>query len=905
MKRLFILGISALTALSALAQPRLREDNIDEILRALTVEEKANLLVGVNSDLYVAGVANGTRPVERLGIPPSIFSDGPAGVRIDPNRDPEKRVATGFPVGTLLASSWDTELVEKMTSAMGNEVLVYGIDALLAPGMNIHRNPLCGRNFEYFSEDPVLSGCIAAAYVRGIQSNGVGATVKHFAVNNQETNRTENNALISKRALREIYLKNFEIAVKEGKPWAVMSSYNALNGDYTQQKRDLLTTVLKDEWGFEGIVMTDWGYKQGTVKAVNAGNDVMEPGSQEEYERILAGIKDGSISEEQLNANVRRVLEFVVKTPKFRTWRRSDIRILKPGEVPGPDLKAHAAVAREAAAESIILLRNDHRTLPLSLDGQIALYGTSALHFIAGGTGSGEVHKPYVINLTDALQSAGFTLDAKLMAFYRDWDQSQKTASTLEREEVNWENVICPEAPLTRSSIEVQASANDVAVVVLGRNAGEGRDRTLEGDFELSDTERNLLRDVSQAFHARGKRMVVILNIGGVIETASWKHWADAILLPWSPGQEGANAVADILAGKVNPSGKLPMTFPNNYLDIPSSADFPADYDPYAPYHAKENVDYTFYSEDIWVGYRWFQTEGKDVSYPFGFGLSYTTFAYSKPVVKAGKDGFTASVTVTNTGSVAGREVVELYVAAPAGGLDKPARELKAFDKTRLLQPGESQVLTMEVDNYSLASFNESASAWEAAAGSYEVQFGASVADIRVTSPYTLKKALTWPVHDVLGMQGGEPLLPVSATPAGRGLRYEYYEGDFMSVKQILLSSNMPAQGIAPVFTTALKRREDHFGLRFTGLLKIDRGGVYQVSMTSDDGAVLYLGGRMILDIDRDGGGTASAWVNLEAGYHPISVIYFDNYMEEFLRVGLKGPGVSVENIPASMLYHE
>ena len=894
MKRLFILVVLALTALTAAAQPRLRKDNIDEIIQALTVEEKANLLVGVNSDPYVAGVANGTRPVERLGIPPTIFSDGPAGVRIDPNRDPGQRVATGFPVGTLIASSWDTDLVERMTTAMGSEVLVYGIDALLAPGMNIHRNPLCGRNFEYFSEDPVLSGKIAAAYVRGIQSNGVGATVKHFTANNQETNRTGNDALISQRALREIYLKNFEIAVKEGKPWAVMSSYNALNGDFTQQKRELLTTVLKEEWGFPGIVMTDWGFKEGTVKAVNAGNEVMEPGSEEEYERILVGIKDGRISEEQLNANVRRVLEFVLKTPRFRGYKYSA----------KPDLKAHAAVAREAAAGSIILLRNDRRTLPLSGDEQIALYGTTALHFIAGGTGSGEVHKPYVVNLTDALQAAGFRLDKKLEAFYRDWDKSQRSASMLEREEVTWENVICPEAPLTASSIEVQASANDVAVVVLGRNAGEGLDRTLAGDFELSEVERDLLRNVSEAYHARGKRMIVILNIGGVIETASWKHWADAILLPWSPGQEGANAVADILKGAVNPSGKLPMTFPNNYLDIPSSADFPADYDPYASFHAKENVDYTFYSEDIWVGYRWFQTEGKDVSYPFGFGLSYTTFAYSKPVVKAGKDGFTASVTVTNTGSVAGKEVVELYVAAPAGGLDKPARELKAFAKTKLLQPGESQVLTMEVDNYSLASFNESASAWEAASGAYEVQFGASVADIRATAPYTLKKALAWPVHDVLSMQGGDAFPAVEATPAGRGLKYTYHEGDFMSVQQVTASKPV-SEGIAPTFSAALKQREDHFGLVFTGLVKIDRGGVYQVSMVSDDGAVLYLDGRKVLDIDRDGGGTASEWAKLEAGFHRIRVEFFDNYMEEFLRVGLKGPGVSVENIPAPMLYHE
>ena len=894
MKRVSILLLAALICVAAPAQPRLKADNIDEVIKAMTLEEKANVLVGVQSDYLVSGVANGTRPVERLGISASVFSDGPAGVRFDPKRDPSVPVATGFPVGTLLASSWDTELIEKTTRAMGNEVLEYGIDVLLAPGMNIHRNPLCGRNFEYFSEDPVLSGKMAAAYVRGIQSNGVGSTVKHFAANNQETNRVENDALVSPRALREIYLKNFEIAVKEGKPWAVMSSYNKLNGEYTQQKRELLTTVLKEEWGFEGMVMTDWGRKEGTVKAVNAGNDVMEPGTDEEKERIIAGVKDGRISEEQLNANVRRVLEFVVKTPRYKGYQYSR----------KPDLKAHALVARQAAGESIVLLRNERRTLPLLEGAQMALYGTTALHFIAGGTGSGDVNKPYVVNLVDALQDAGFVLDRKLLAFYRSWDQTQQAVNAMRAEERDWNTEICPEAPLTMEAIEIQARNNELAVVVLGRNAGEGRDRGVENDFELSSVERELLQNVSEAYHARGKRVVVILNIGGVIETASWKHLADAILLPWSPGEEGANAIADILKGKVNPSGKLPMTFPNSYRDVPSSADFPLDYDEQAPYHDPENVDYTVYSEDIWVGYRYFQTEGKDVSYPFGYGLSYTTFAYSKPVVKAVAEGFSASVTVTNTGDVAGKEVVELYVAAPAGGLDKPVRELKAFAKTKLLAPGESQVLTMKVDNYSLASFNEKTSAWKAAAGSYEIQFGASVADIRAKAGYTLKKALSWPVNPVLGMPGDRLLPAVETTPAGRGLLYTYHEGNFMSVKDVAASPAL-ASGVAPMLTATLKQREDHFGLVFKGLLKIERAGKYRLTLHSDDGSKLWLDGQELMDLDRDAGGREEAWVSLEAGWHRLEVQFFDNYMEEFLRVGIKGPGISVENIPSYLLYHE
>ncbi len=309
MKRLFTILAFVGTAVFSYAQPKLASDNIDEVLKAMTLQEKATLLVGGAKAAMVEGVTSGmiaqvpgaagnTRPIERLGIPGTVLADGPAGVRISPTRQGTDKTfyATGFPVGTLLASSWDIGLVEKVTTAMGNEVLEYGVDVLLAPGMNIHRNPLCGRNFEYFSEDPLLSGKMAAAYVRGIQSNGVGTSIKHFAANNQETNRNENDSRISPRALREIYLKNFEIAVKEGKPWTVMSSYNKLNGEYTQQKEELLTTTLRDEWGFDGIVMTDWGSKENTVKSAKSGNDLMEPGNQREIDRIVNAVKEGTLS---------------------------------------------------------------------------------------------------------------------------------------------------------------------------------------------------------------------------------------------------------------------------------------------------------------------------------------------------------------------------------------------------------------------------------------------------------------------------------------------------------------------------------------------------------------------------------------------------------------------------------
>ena len=887
-----LVAVGLLTGLAAAAQPRLQENNIDEVLSAMTLEEKVSLLVGTSSDNLVPGFAGGTRAIPRLGIPQTIFSDGPAGVRIDPNRDPAHTVATGFPVGTLLASSWDTDLVERTTAVLGNEVLEYGVDVLLAPGMNIHRNPLCGRNFEYFSEDPLLSGKIAAAYVRGVQSNGVGTSIKHYAANNQETNRVENDALVTRRALREIYLKNFEIAVKEGNPWTVMSSYNKLNGNYTQQDYDLLSTVLRDEWGFQGIVITDWGVKDNTVQSAKAGNDLMDPGDPVEIQRILDGVRDGRLSMEEVDRNVRRILEYVVKTPHFRQYAFSR----------HPNLEEHAKMAREAAGESIVLLKNQCRTLPLKGTERVALYGVTSQDFIAGGTGSGEVNKPYVVNMVQAMEAAGFTLDQRLKKYYEVEAKALQLRFDMEFEEDREHR---EEPFLTATAIQYQASVNDVAVVVFGRQAGEGKDRRLEEDFELSATEKELLVNLHNAYHPRGKRVVVVLNIGGVIETASWKHLADAIVLPWSPGQEGANAIADILTGKVNPSGKLPMTFPNNYLDIPSSADFPYDYDPFGAYHKKENVDFTYYSEDIWVGYRYYQTVGMDVSYPFGYGLSYTTFAYSKPVVKAGADGFTASITVTNTGSVAGKEAVQLYVSAPAGGLEKPARELKAFAKTKLLQPGESQVLTMTVDNYSLASFSEAASAWEAAAGSYQVLFGASVADIRAGTTYTLKKALTWPVNNVLKMQGGTYFPAVKdAKPAGPGLRYSYREGGYMSVDGFLSAPETSA-GITPVITATLKEREDHFGLIFKGLMKLERDGLYKLSLRSDDGSRLLLDGQPLLNLDRDGGGYQEIWVTLDAGFHRLEIGFWDNFAEESIEVGLKGPGISVENLPASMLYHE
>ena len=744
-----------------MAQTKLQADNVDEVLKAMTLEEKAMLVVGGNRRIEsssdngmigghaqrVPGAAGATQAIPRLGIPSTVLTDGPAGVRISPRRDNDTNTyfCTGFPVGTALACTWNTQLVEDVGKCIGNEVLEYGCDVLLAPGMNIHRSPLCGRNFEYYSEDPFVTGKIAAAYVRGIQSQGVGTSVKHFAANSQETNRMGVDEVISQRALREIYLKGFEIAVREAAPWTVMSSYNRINGPFTQENRELLTTILRDEWGFDGIVMTDWTGLRNTAAQIQAGNDLMEPGNDSQIKDIIDKVKSGALAEADLDICVKRILQYLVKTPAFRAYKYSN----------KPDLKAHADVTRRCATEGMVLLKNEGQTLPMSNTKTVSVFGVTSYDFIAGGTGSGDVNKAYTIDMMQGLTEAGLKVNTKLANIYQTYKeyQSSLTAAGPARGGWFWGKAVLPELAISRPIINVQAQESDIAIITLGRQAGEGSDRKEEGDFTLTDVERQLITDVCNAFHLANKPVVVVLNMGNVIETASWKSMPDAILLAWQPGQEGGYSVADVLTGKAYPSGKLTMTWPNNLIDLPSSASFP-NIRPAAPRGRGNNKvefqDYTKHLEGLNVGYRYFTTAQEPVSYPFGFGLSYTTFSYSKPVVKTTKDGLTASITITNTGKRAGKEVVELYVSAPAGGLEKPARELKAFAKTKELQPNQSETLTMNISLYDLASYNEATQSWETAAGKYIIAFGANVEDIRATAPYSLSKQHTVKCHDVM-----------------------------------------------------------------------------------------------------------------------------------------------------------
>lgn len=743
------------------AQVKLQPQNVDDVLKAMTLEEKAMLVVGGNRQIAssenngmigghaqrVPGAAGATQAIPRLGIPSTVLTDGPAGVRINPKRDndPSTYYCTGFPVGTALACTWNTQLVEEVGKCIGNEVLEYGCDVLLAPGMNIHRSPLCGRNFEYYSEDPYVTGKIAAAYVRGVQSQGVGTSVKHFAANSQETNRMGVDEVMSQRALREIYLKGFEIAVREAAPWTVMSSYNRLNGPFTQENRELLTTILRDEWGFDGIVMTDWTGLRNTAAQIQAGNDLMEPGADSQIKDIIEKVKSGVLAEADLDICVKRILQYLVKTPAFRAYKYTN----------KPDLKAHADVTRRCATEGMVLLKNEKQTLPFDNTKTVSVFGITSYDFIAGGTGSGDVNKAHTIDMMQGLTEAGLKVNSKLANLYQSYKAYQEsiTAASPARGGWFWGKAVLPEMAVSRNIINVQAQESDLAIITLGRQAGEGSDRHEEGDFTLTDVERQLITDVCNAFHLANKRVIVVLNMGNVIETASWKSMPDAILLAWQPGQEGGYSVADVLTGKAYPSGKLTMTWPNNLIDLPSSASYP-NVRSAAPRGRGNNKvefqDYTKHTEGINVGYRYFTTTKEAVSYPFGFGLSYTNFTYSKPKVKATKDGLTASITITNTGKRAGKEVVQLYASAPAGGLEKPARELKAFAKTRELQPGQSETVTMKLSLYDLASYNEATQSWETAAGKYAIQFGANVEDIRATSPYSLSKPHAVKCHDVM-----------------------------------------------------------------------------------------------------------------------------------------------------------
>jgi beta-glucosidase len=748
--------------------PQLGKDKIESVIAAMTPEEKVGMTVGDGKFLpgasdknveqgtgIIIANQNSKMVIPRLGMYSSALSDGPSGLNCDPHPAgaTEYSYTTAFPTSTCIAATWNLELVEKVGQVFGNEVLEYDYDVVLMPALNLHRNPMCGRNFEYYSEDPLLSGKISALMVKGLQSNGIGATLKHFLGNNQETNRRIYNAVISQRALREIYLRGFEIAVKEGKPACIMTSYNKVNGFYTSENPDLLQTITRKEWGFDGVFMTDFDGYGSAVAKVRAGNNMLMGGNMDEVNELTVALKDKTLAESTLAKN----LEYNLKLKQNSARAEGYEPTLKP------DLKAHAKVAHEAASEGMVLLKNENKTLPLTDVKTVALFGKIGYYLIEAGTGSGGIRSnEYAISVNEGLKNSGFRIVKELEDTYTGY-----IAEIFENNLVppyfnnpkmladngvkdgkapgHFKKRLVPftdELSISKAEIGKQVSNSDIAVITLGRSGGENYEN---GYLPFTVPEVEMVKNVCEVYHAAGKKVVVVLNVGGVCETASWRDYPDAILLAWQPGQEGGNVVAEILKGTVNPSGKLPDSFPIKYEDVPSASVFPGE--------PAENPINSFYKEGIYVGYRYYDSFKVPTSYEFGFGLSYTTFEYSG--LKLSSTSFAekldVTVTIKNSGTVAGKEVVQLYLAAPSTEMEKPDQELKGFVKTKLLQPGDSQELSFSLDARSLASFQSGISAWVADKGDYEVRIGASSKDIRQKAGFNLaKEIVVEKVNDVL-----------------------------------------------------------------------------------------------------------------------------------------------------------
>ncbi|WP_257833579.1 beta-glucosidase [Salipaludibacillus agaradhaerens] len=725
------------------------KESINGVIAAMTLEEKAALLVGGNTQELeddedeiigdqaerVPGAAGETQAIERLGIPSIVLADGPMGVRIDPTREDDANTyyATKFPAPNALASTWDPELVYEVGKAVAHEAKEYGIDLLLAPGMNIQSYLLNGRNYEYFSEDPYVTGMLATAFVNGVQNQGIGTTLKHFAAYNQRADNTIN-AIVSQRALREIYLKGFEMAVKSADPWAVMASYNKINGTWATESEELLTSVLRQDWPFNGFVMTDWEFGQrDTSQQMNAGLNLLMPGREEQVESIVNAVQEGTLDERIVDRNVRDILEIIVETPTFLEYDHSDV----------PHLAANADVSRHAAADGMVLLKNDERTLPLKSGLTVSLFGTPQVEPMTGGRGSALVYPPYEVSIPEGLENKGFTLDQDLYDKYQTYVAELRATEEFGQIGEGIFDTTFPTLPEMDVAEEAIKAANesDVGIIILTSEFGSyGADRSLD-DFYLSESKQKMIDDVSTAFEEAGKPVVVILNVEGPIEVVSWRDKVDAILLSWQPGQELGNAVSDVLVGEVNLAGKLPQTFPIDYHDLPYSDRYPG-------------TDDFVYEEDIYVGYRYHTTFDLETAYEFGYGLSYTDFDYSNIRVNRNgkfKDKITVFATVENVGEVPGREVVQVYVKAPDGKLEKPELELKAFNKTKELQPGKKENLKFELDAKNLASFDENLSAWVLEKGTYEVKVGASSEDIKGTTTFSVKKdMMIEKVNDVL-----------------------------------------------------------------------------------------------------------------------------------------------------------
>ena len=667
--------------------------NTELLLKELTLEEKCALLSGAETFK--------TRGMPKHGIPQIWLSDGPHGLRKQAGESDHLGLnpsvpATCFPTASAVANSWDTALGEEIGAALGEEAAAQEVSVLLGPGLNMKRNPLCGRSFEYFSEDPYLAGKLAAGYIRGIQSKGVAACPKHFAVNSQETRRMASDSIVDERTLREIYLTGFEIAVKEGHPRSIMSSYNLVNGTYANENKHLLMEILRGEWGFDGAVITDWGGSNDHALGVKNGStlEMPVPGGDSVRE-LLAAVESGKISESDIDARLSELLPLV-----FDTKAALDAA---PREF---DAAAHHALARRAAEESLVLLKNEGSLLPLTAGTKVAVIGDFAKNPRYQGAGSSMVNSTQVDVLLDKLIDS----ELNVIGYQQGFDRHGK-----------------PDAALQKSACELATQA-DTVILCMGLDEiaeSEGLDRS---NLRLAQNQVDLL----QAVAAVNPKIVVVLYSGSVVETP-WLDNCQALLYAALGGQAGAGAVADALTGKVNPCGKLAETWPLAYADIPSAADFAT---------RRKTVEYR---EGLYIGYRYFTTAEKAVRFPFGYGMSYTTFAYSD--MAADEQG--VSLTVTNTGSVAGTEIVQLYVSKKNSELFRPVRELKGFARVTLA-PGEKQRITITLDDKAFRFWNVKANRWEIEGGEYELLVGASVEDIRLCEKISVHGTATvHPYEDV------------------------------------------------------------------------------------------------------------------------------------------------------------
>lgn len=781
------------------------ETQARELVARMSADEKLHMVIGpgfgspaVNDRVPVSGTVgfiNGVLNEDSgLDIPATKLMDGPAGIRINPTRagDSNTYYATNFPSATVLASTWNTQLVENVGRAAGEEGKEYGVDIWLAPGMNIQRHPLAGRNFEYFSEDPLISGMMGAAIVNGAQSQGVGTTIKHYVANNSETNRRTSNTVITPRALREIYMRGFQYTIQHAQPWALMSSYNSVNGGHVGEREDIITTVARDEWGFEGLVMSDWWAGWDPIAMLKAGVDVIEPGGQWRFGHsddwfpfVEAAYATGELTDEVLDRNIVNILKQALKTPSAQNYAFSS----------QPDLAAHAAVALQAAQEGVVMLKND-AALPLSVAGDtIASFGTGQYGTLPVGGGSGSVNAEHIISVNEGLKTRGFTLEPTLDGLYQqafattalngsinladsDYNAAKYCSGGTDGGETNLGGLfaVCRENTLSDDAISAAVAASDAAVITITRNTAEGADNEehatetdgngdtnpMSEGYYLNSVERSLIARVSAAARAESKKVIVILNVGNSIDTAQWRDDVDAILVAYLPGQEAGTALANIISGDVNPSGKLAQTFPLDLDTVSSySADggsFPGIYEenyinagpddvPELNYDDQvlandDHRDFNqYYSDDIYVGYRYSSTFDVDVAYPFGFGLSYTTFAIDNAAVTAntistqGREGnVTLTARVRNTGGYAGKEVAQVYISAPENRMNKPDIELKAFAKTEQLPVNGEQTVTLTIPAETLASFDAQTNQWVVEQGRYRAYVSSS-SDISGVQP--------------------------------------------------------------------------------------------------------------------------------------------------------------------------